>query len=90
MRELSAKPKLRETEKEVTFAGACEPRGGSEIFLSLVLVLTCISSSCQRNHEFFFSLFDLLPSAESLRESPVLAALETKSHDETWYIAWER
>lgn len=50
--------------KTLYFASACEPGGGSVIFLGLVL--TCISSICQRTLEFFFSLFDLLPSTESL------------------------
>lgn len=81
MRELPGKPKLSTMEKEVIFCQCLWNKPGSEKFLSLVLVLPCFLSSCQRNLECFFSLFDLLPSAESLSKPAVLAALETKSHD---------
>lgn len=57
MRELSGKPKLSKMEKVVLFCQCLKNKPGSEIFLSLVLVLPYFSSSCQRNPEVFLPLW---------------------------------
>lgn len=65
-----------EQRKNWCFTRAWQPRGGREIFLSFILILLCILSSCQRNFEFLFSLW-----FTPLCKPPVLAALETQSQE---------